>query len=104
VQWVLKLPQQARVLHELRRAVQDADTREPAWAPANAEAYAQLEQWRASEQRQRRMKPMPLPLWLALVFAPAVQLGVAWAREGRRQVPPAWRIALADAAVAAVCI
>lgn len=103
LQWVLRHPQPARVLHELRRAVHETDAYEPAWGAANADAFQRLERWRADEQRAGRLKAMPLPLWLALVFAPVTQLGIGWAREGRTQVPAAWRCALADAAVAAVC-
>lgn len=102
--WVLQHPQPARVLHELRRAVRETDAYEPAWGDANAQAFERLEHWRGEQQRRGHMKPMPLPLWLALVFAPVTQLGIAWAREGRAKVPATWQATLADAAAAAVCI
>jgi AcrR family transcriptional regulator len=100
IAWVVKQPQRARVLHELRRTTAIAGA-EPDWGALNAEAFATLRRWVGGRQAEGELQPMPFGVWLALVFAPVLQLSPAWARDGK-PVAPKLRALLADAAWAAV--
>lgn len=100
IAWVVRQPERARVLHELRRTTAIAGV-EPDWGALNAEAFAALRRWVGEQQAARALRAMPFSVWLALVFAPLLQLTPAWARAGR-PVAPALRALLADAAWAAV--
>jgi AcrR family transcriptional regulator len=101
IAWVLKQPQQARVLHELRRTTAIAGA-EPDWGGLNAEAYATLRGWCEQQAQAGALQPMPFGVFLALVFAPVLQLTPQWARQPRPSVPPRLRALLADAAWRAV--
>jgi AcrR family transcriptional regulator len=98
--WVVRHPQRARVLHELRRTAAIADA-EPEWGALNAEAFHRLREWVRERQAAGELCAMPFAVWTALVFAPLLQLTPAWAREGKA-VSPKLRQLLADAAWAAV--
>ncbi|UZG45979.1 TetR/AcrR family transcriptional regulator [Caldimonas thermodepolymerans] len=99
--WVLKHPDRARVLHELRRTTAIAGV-EPDWGALNAPVYAALRAWVAGRVERREMKPMPFAVWIALVFAPLLQLTPHWLRADKPAVPRDLRALLADAAWAAV--
>lgn len=98
--WVVKHPARARVLHELRRTTAIADA-EADWAALNAEVLAELKGWVQAQQAAGGLLPMPFAVWMALVFAPVLQLTPGWARE-QRPVPPKLRALLANAAWASV--
>lgn len=98
--WVVRQPGHARVLHELRRTTAIAGA-EPDWGALNAEAFATLRRWVEAQQRGGHMRAMPFAVWIALVFAPVLQLSPRWAQHGT-PVPPKLRALLADAAWAAV--
>ncbi|MED5621391.1 TetR/AcrR family transcriptional regulator [Ideonella sp. BN130291] len=101
IAWVLKQPQQARVLHELRRTTAIAGA-EPDWGGLNAEAFDTLRRWCDGEAAAGRMQALQFGVWLALVFAPVLQLTPQWARQPRPSVPPKLRAVLAEAAWRAV--
>src|SRR5688572_15945482 len=67
IAWVLRAPQQARVLNELR-AFTAIDGQEPDWAAVNAEAFAALKTWIALQVTQGTMQDLPFEVWMALVF------------------------------------
>jgi AcrR family transcriptional regulator len=101
IAWVLKQPQRARVLHELRRTTAIAGM-EPDWGGLNAGAFDTLRRWCELEAGEGRMQALPFGVWLALVFAPVLQLTPQWARQPRPSVPPKLRAVLAEAAWRAV--
>jgi AcrR family transcriptional regulator len=101
VAWVLKHPDRARVLHELRRTTAIAGA-EPDWGALNAEAHAALRRWVEACAARGEMKTMPFGVWLALAFAPLLQLTPRWLQQAKPSVPPKLRTLLADAAWAAV--
>jgi AcrR family transcriptional regulator len=101
IAWVLKQPDRARVLHELRRTTAIAGA-EPDWGALNAEAHGRLRAWAEACAARGEMKAMPFGVWIALVFAPLLQLTPAWLRQAKPAVPPRLRALLADAAWAAV--
>ena len=102
VAWVLRSPQQARVLNELR-AFTAIDGQEPDWAAVNAEAFAALKAWIALHVTQGTMQDLPFEVWMALVFAPVMQLTAGWARQEQPRVPSRIVDALAQAAARSVC-
>jgi AcrR family transcriptional regulator len=101
IAWVLKHPDRARVLHELRRttAIEGA---EPDWGALNAEAHGALRAWVEGCVARGEMRSMPFGVWIALVFAPLMQLTPHWVRQDKPGVPPKLRALLADAAWASV--
>jgi AcrR family transcriptional regulator len=101
ITWVVKHPQRARVLHELRRTTA-IDGVEPDWGALNAEAFDALRRWCAREAAAGRMQALPFGVWMALVFGPLLQLTPQWARMPRPVVAPKLRAVLADAAWRAV--
>ncbi|MEW6704483.1 MAG: TetR/AcrR family transcriptional regulator [Pseudomonadota bacterium] len=101
IAWVVKHPARARVLHELRRTTAIAGA-EPDWGALNAQAHAALRAWAERKAAQGEMKPMPFGVWVALVFAPVLQLTPRWAQQEKPSVPPRLRALLADAAWASV--
>ncbi|HWP19236.1 MAG TPA: TetR/AcrR family transcriptional regulator [Burkholderiaceae bacterium] len=100
IAWVVRRPMHARVLHELRHTTAIAGM-EPDWGALNAEAFARLRRWVEARQARGDLRAMPFAVWLALVFAPVLQLSARWAQEGN-PVPLRLRALLADAAWAAV--
>lgn len=101
IAWVLKHPDRARVLHELRRTTAIAGA-EPDWGALNAEAHGRLRAWAAGCAARGETKDMPFGVWIALVFAPLLQLTPHWLQQDKPAVPPRLRALLADAAWAAV--
>ncbi len=101
IAWVVKHPERARVLHELRRTTAIAGA-EPDWGALNAEAHGSLRAWAEACAARGETKPMPFSVWIALVFAPVLQLTPHWARQDKPSVPPRLRALLADAAWASV--
>jgi AcrR family transcriptional regulator len=101
VSWVLKRPAQARVLSELRAfTITPGET--PVWADPNRDAFTTLRRWIEAHVEAGAMQALPFDVWLALVFAPVLQLTSGWARASRPVVPSAVRAALARAAWEAV--
>jgi AcrR family transcriptional regulator len=101
VTWVLKRRAQARVLSELRSfTFTPGET--PVWADPNRDAFTTLRRWVAAHVAAGAMQALPFEVWLALVFAPVLQLTSGWARASRPVVPKAVRAALAHAAWEAV--
>jgi hypothetical protein len=98
---VLKYPDRARVLHELRRATAIAGN-ESDWAAMNAKAYEALGAWTKASVARGEMKDMPLSVWVALVIGPLLQLTPGWLQQDKPTVPPRLRTLLSDAAWAAV--
>lgn len=101
VAWVAKHPDRARVLHELRRTTAIAGA-EPDWGALNAQAHGRLRAWAEACAARGEMKAMPFGVWIALVFAPLLQLTPRWLQQDKPAVPPKLRALLADAAWAAV--
>ncbi|MFO1327020.1 MAG: TetR/AcrR family transcriptional regulator [Rubrivivax sp.] len=103
IDWVLRHPQQARVLLHLRGATH-VEGEAPDWAAVNARAFEVLQTWIDAEVRAGRMHRMPFHLWLALVLAPTMARSEAWLRHERPKVEAAERRWLADAAARAVAL
>ena len=103
IAWVLGAPQQARVLIELR-AHTAIDGVEPDWEWTNAQAFAALKEWIARHVAQGALQDLPFDVWMALVFAPVMQLTATWARESQPKVAPRVANALAQAAWRSVCV
>src|SRR5262249_26741017 len=80
IAWVVKQPQRARVLHELRRTTA-IDGAEPDWGALNAEAFDALRRWSERETDAGRMQRLRFGVWMALVFGPLLQLTPQWARS-----------------------
>jgi AcrR family transcriptional regulator len=101
IAWVVKHPERARVLHELRRtsAVSQAEAE---WGGLNAETFGRLREWVAGRVAAGELQPLPFSAWMALVFAPVLQLTPLWLKSPRPSVPPKLRAALVRAAWLAV--
>ncbi len=101
VAWVLRAPGAARVLSELR-AFTHAPGESPVWAAPNRAGFAALQGWISRQVTAGELRALPFEVWLALVFAPVLQLTSAWARAARPAVSRSVRDALASAAWNAV--
>jgi AcrR family transcriptional regulator len=101
IAWVVKHPERARVLHELRRTSAVA-LAEPEWGGLNAETFSRLREWVAGRVEAGELQPLPFSAWMALVFAPVLQLTPLWLKNPRPSVPPKLRAALVRAAWLAV--
>jgi AcrR family transcriptional regulator len=103
VLWVLRHPDQARLLDALKRhgsdLPRDGGTH---WQAANQDGLDWLAQWVAGRCAAGEMKPLRFDVWMALVFAPALSLSKRWLAQQPPQVPPGVRQALEHAAWAAV--
>lgn len=99
VVWVLANRGAAKILVELRDATavegDDVD-----WKKVNADAFATLRGFVTTHVAAGTMRELPFDVWMALVFAPVLQLTRTWVL--RPKVAPAVRRALAEAAWAAV--
>lgn len=101
VEWVVKHPDRARLLHELRRSGEL--TGGPGqWEEANAEGFAVLRRWVERKTEAGEMRDMPFPVWMALVFSPALSLTPRWVTQPRPAVAPGVRAALEHGAWMAV--
>ena len=101
IAWVVKHPERARVLHELRRTSAVA-LAEPEWGGLNAETFGRLREWVAGRVEAGELQPLQFSAWMALVFAPVLQLTPLWLKNPRPSVPPKLRAALVRAAWLAV--
>lgn len=100
IQWVLQHPDQARLLHKLRRT--DGMTEGLETSAVNAEVFAALAQWIDQQVATGDMRAIPFPVWMALVFSPALSLTQHWVVQARPGVAPKVRAALEHAAWMAV--
>ncbi|MEJ6022858.1 TetR/AcrR family transcriptional regulator [Ramlibacter sp. PS4R-6] len=101
VNWVLKNPARAALLHKLKREGEVTDKSADISA-ANTEAYATLRAWVDRKTEAGEMRAVPFYLWMSLVFAPAMGLNARWTKEPNVNVPPKVRAALEHAAWMAV--
>lgn len=100
IQWVLQHPDQARLLHTLRRGGDVAGGAEI--DAANEHAYGTLKAWIEQRVEAGDMRAMPFHLWMALVFSPAMSLTQGWVSQPTPAVAPKVRAALEHAAWMAV--
>jgi AcrR family transcriptional regulator len=100
IQWVVKHPGRAALLHKLKRDGEVTDASEGVGA-ANARAFGTLAAWVQRKTEAAEMRAMPLHVWMAVVFAPAMSLTARWVKDGA-PVPPKTRAALEHAAWMAV--
>lgn len=99
IDWVLRYPEQARLLQELKRAGSLApDAGE--WTQANGDAFEALRAWVEAKVTAGEMRALPFPAWIAVVFAPALSLTGYWLTPSA--VAPKVRAALEHAAWKAV--
>src|SRR5215208_1606435 len=69
VQWVVRHPKRARLLHKLGRTGDLTDTASER-NQANAEAFAAVREWMRQKVDAGEMRDMPFAVWMALVFSP----------------------------------
>lgn len=100
IQWVLQHPDQARLLHTLRRGGDVTDGAEI--NAANEHAFGALQTWIDQRMEAGEMRTMPFHLWMALVFSPAMSLTQRWVSQPAPAVAPKVRAALEHAAWMAV--
>ncbi len=100
LQWVVRYPERARLLHELRRDGLAAGGAE--MNAANADGFGAVAAWVARQVDAGAMRAMPFPVWMALVFAPAISLTPYWASQATPTISPKVRAALEHAAWMAV--
>ncbi len=101
IQWVVKHPERARLLHKLRRTGDMADASSERNA-ANTQAFGAIAQWIDEKVEAGEMRAMPFPVWMALVFSPAMALTTHWVKLDKPAVSPKVRAALEHAAWMAV--
>jgi AcrR family transcriptional regulator len=100
VQWVLQHPEQARLLHKLRRT--EGMTENTERGAVNTDAFGALALWIGRQVEAGEMRAMPFPVWMALVFSPALSLTQHWVTQAKPGVPPKVRVALEHGAWMAV--
>jgi len=101
IDWVLANRVSARVLVELRDAtVVEGDDVD--WKKVNAAAFEALRAWIARWVEAGEIIALPFDVWMAVVFAPVLQLTRGWALRPSQKIAPAVRRALTQAAWAAV--
>jgi AcrR family transcriptional regulator len=101
IQWVVRHPGRAALLHKLRREGEVTDATEGI-SEANLQMFGVLKDWVHRKTEAGEMRAMPLHLWMALVFAPAFSLTARWVKEAQPAVPAKTRAALEHAAWMAV--
>jgi AcrR family transcriptional regulator len=101
VNWVVKHPDHAVLLHKLKRDGDVTDASEGIRA-ANAKAFGTLKAWIRHKTEAGEMRELPFYLWMAVVFAPAMSLTRRWVMESRPSVTAKERTALEYAAWQAV--
>ena len=101
VRWVLAHPEQARLLHQLRRISELAAPHTES-ASANQHAYTALRQWVDQQVERGDMRRMPFSEWMALVFAPVLSLTPEWVSQPKPSVPARTRANLEQGAWQAV--
>src|SRR6202040_2197025 len=82
VNWVVKHPDRALLLHKLKRDGDVTDASEGIRA-ANAKAFGTLKAWVRRKTEPGEMRALPFHLWMAVVFAPAMSLTRRWLKEPR---------------------
>ena len=97
VDWVVKHPSRALLLHMLKRDGDVTDASEGI-RTANAKAFGALKTWIRHMADAGEMRALPFHLWMAVVFAPAMSLTRRWAKESRPSVTTKERRALEHAA------
>jgi AcrR family transcriptional regulator len=100
LEWVVRHPERARLLHELRRSGLAEGGAE--MTAANDDGFGALAVWVARRTEAGEMRAMPFPIWMALVFAPAISLTPHWASQPEPTISPKVRAALEHAAWMAV--
>jgi AcrR family transcriptional regulator len=100
IDWVAAHPQQARLLHELRRSGGLADAGE--WTVVNAEGFGHLATWLRKMVEAGQMRDVPFPIFAAVIFAPVLSLTPHWTRQTNLVIAPKVRAALEHAAWMAV--
>ena len=100
IQWVLQHPDQARLLHALRRGGDMTDGAET--STANEQAFGALKAWMEQRVEAGELRPMPFHVWMALVFSPAFSLTQRWVSQPVPAVAPKLRAALEHGAWMAV--
>lgn len=99
--WVVAHPGHARLLHDLKR--QGSLAGGPGeWEAANADGFGALQGWVERMTLAGELRSMPFPAWMAVVFAPVMQLTPFWLAQPEPHVPPKVRSALEHAAWAGV--
>lgn len=97
IDWVVRCPSPARLLHELRRGsgpvVDSVETDD-----VNKEAFARLSDWVHAHVAAGQMRELPFPAWIAVVFAPAISMTSHWVRQSPPKVSNPIRSALEHAA------
>lgn len=101
VNWVLRNPGRAALLHRLKRAGDVTDASEGI-STANAHAFGALRDWVESRIAAGEMRDMPFHIWMAVVFAPSMSLTARWLKAPSPAVPARDRAALEHAAWMAV--
>ena len=101
INWVLKNPGRAALLHKLRREGEVTDA-SPDVSAVNAEAFKTLRAWIARKVEAGEMRDVPFYLWMSLVFSPAMSMNARWTSQPDANVPPKVRAALEHAAWMAV--
>jgi AcrR family transcriptional regulator len=101
VQWVVKNPGRAALLHKLKREGEVTDSSE-AINEANVQTFAVLKRWVRRKAEAGEMRALPFHLWMALVFSPSFSLTRQWVSQPTITVPPKTRAALEHAAWMAV--
>jgi AcrR family transcriptional regulator len=101
VNWVVKHPERATLLHRLKR---DGDVTDASAgiSDANAQTFTALRAWIRKKTDAGEMRDVPFHLWMALVFSPAMALTGRWVKEPGAPVPAKVRSALEHAAWMAV--
>lgn len=100
LQWVVRHPDRARLLHALRRdGLAESGAQRSA---ANADGFGALAAWVARQTEAGEMRAMPFPIFMALVFAPLISLTPYWTAQAEPSIPPKVRAALEHAAWMAV--
>ena len=101
VNWVLRNPGRASLLHKLKRSGDVTDASEGI-STANAQAFGALRDWVDRKTAEGEMREMPFYLWMALVFTPSMSLTARWVKAPDPTVPTKVRAALEHAAWMAV--
>jgi AcrR family transcriptional regulator len=101
VQWVVKNPGRATLLHKLKREGEVTDS-SAGISGANLQTFAAMRDWARGKAEAGEMRALPFHLWMPLVFAPSFSLTRQWVSQPTITVPPKTRAALEHAAWMAV--
>lgn len=101
INWVLKNPGRAALLHKLKRDGDVTDESE-GLGEENKHVFSTLRAWAHPKMEQGEMRTVPFHIWMAVVFSPSFTLTKQWVTEASPSVPPRTRAALEHAAWMAV--